>query len=66
LILAALKEETDRIISQADEALSKSENVIENVQYRRQDIEDDISPKVQELKDLSDHGLTSVTNAGLQ
>jgi hypothetical protein len=63
-ICAELKEETGRIMSQADNAQSKSEMVIENVQYRRQDIEDDIAPKVRELQDLSDHGLAAVANAG--
>ena len=43
---------------------SRSNQIIENVDYVRNDLNENVLPKVRELQDLSDQGLTPIANIG--
>jgi len=43
---------------------SRADQIIENVDYVANDLDENILPKVRELQDLSDHGMTPIANIG--
>jgi len=43
---------------------SRSDQIIENLDYVANDLEQNIVPKVRELQDLSDQGMTPIANIG--
>ena len=43
---------------------SRSDQIVENLDYVENDLEQNILPKVQELQDLSDQGMTPIANIG--
>jgi len=45
--------------------MSRSDQIIENVDYVGKDLEENILPKVRELQDLSDQGMTPIANIGI-
>jgi len=44
---------------------SRSNQIIENVDYVSNDLEQNIIPKVRELQDLSEQGMTPIANIGI-
>jgi len=43
---------------------SRSDQIIENLEYVANDLQQNIVPKVRELQDLSDQGMTPIANIG--
>jgi len=43
---------------------SRTNQIIENVDYVGNDLDENILPKVRELQDLSDQGMTPIANIG--
>jgi len=45
---------------------SRSNQIIENIDYVSNDLSENVMPKVRELQDLSDQGLTPIANIGTE
>jgi len=59
-------EEAVRVSDLAMDLTSRSEQIVENLDYVSNDLEENILPKVRELQDLSDQGMTPIANIGNQ
>jgi len=64
-MLTETEEEARRIGDLAMELTSRADQIVENVEYVGNDLEDNILPKVRELQDLSDQGMTPIANIGI-
>lgn len=53
-----------RVSDSAMDLTSRSDQIIENLDYVANDLEQNIVPKVRELQDLSDQGMTPIANIG--
>jgi len=61
---AETTEEAVRVGDLAMDLTSRSEQIVENLDYVGNDLEENILPKVRELQDLSDEGMTPIANIG--
>ena len=59
-----MAEEALQVGSRAMDLSSRAEQIIENVDYVGNDLNENILPKVRELQDLSDQGMTPIANIG--
>jgi len=64
-MLTETEEEARRIGDLAMELTSRADQIVENVEYVGNDLEENILPKVRELQDLSDQGMTPIANIGI-
>jgi len=61
---AAVAEQATAVGEDAMDLSSKANQIVENVDYINNDLDENILPKVRELQDLSDQGLTPIANIG--
>jgi len=62
--VAETADEAVRVGDLAMELESRSNQIIENVDYVSNDLNENVLPKVRELQDLSDEGMTPIANIG--
>lgn len=61
-----MADEAVRVGDLAMDLESRSNQIIENIDYVSNDLSENVMPKVRELQDLSDQGLTPIANIGTE